>query len=271
MARARNIKPGFFKNEDLADLDPLTRILFIGLWCLADRDGRLEDRPKRIRAEILPYDDGSVEQMLSDLHSAGFIQRYVVENQAYISICNFVKHQNPHCKEAVSTIPEPCKHGASTVQEPKQPGESTEVAGLIPDSGFLIPDSGSPQTDAERAPTAQGEICKAIRAAGVQNVNPSHPDLLALIQAGATHGEFKHAAFEAVKKGKASFAYVLGVVKGRRNDAAQQAFPTGHLPERPRSLGEERAETIAKLTGANRNERSIANERDITGESVRVA
>jgi len=50
-------------------------------------------------------------------------------------VVNFAKHQNPHCKEAPSTIPAPCKHGAST-----------SVARLIPDSGFsdsgyLIPDS----------------------------------------------------------------------------------------------------------------------------------
>jgi hypothetical protein len=107
MARARNIKPGFFKNENLAELSPLTRILFIGLWCIADREGRLEDRPKRIRAEILPYDDGSVEQMLQDLHDAGFVQRYTVGDQGYIGISNFAKHQMPHHKEVASVIPPP--------------------------------------------------------------------------------------------------------------------------------------------------------------------
>jgi len=48
MARSRNIKPGFFRNEMLAECSPLARLLFAGLWCLADRFGRLEDRPKRI-------------------------------------------------------------------------------------------------------------------------------------------------------------------------------------------------------------------------------
>lgn len=43
---------------------------------MADRDGRLEDRPKRIRAEVLPYDDGNVDSLLSELHQAGFILRY---------------------------------------------------------------------------------------------------------------------------------------------------------------------------------------------------
>ena len=53
MARARNIKPGFFDNETLGELPALTRLLFIGLWCLADREGRLQDRPKRIKKELL--------------------------------------------------------------------------------------------------------------------------------------------------------------------------------------------------------------------------
>ena len=44
--RARNIKPGFFKNDALAELDFAGRLLFIGLWGIADRAGRLEDRPK---------------------------------------------------------------------------------------------------------------------------------------------------------------------------------------------------------------------------------
>ena len=48
MARARILKPGFFANELLAEIHPYGRLLFAGLWTLADREGRLEDRPKRI-------------------------------------------------------------------------------------------------------------------------------------------------------------------------------------------------------------------------------
>lgn len=53
MARSRNIKPGLFKNEVLGVADPIYTILFQGLWVLADREGRLEDRPMRIKAETL--------------------------------------------------------------------------------------------------------------------------------------------------------------------------------------------------------------------------
>lgn len=117
MARSRNLKPGFFKNETLAECSPLARLLFAGLWCLADRAGRLEDRPKRIRAEVMPYDDGSVDEMLNELHQAGFILRYLVGEQRLIQVQNFAKHQNPHCREPESTIPAPGEHSTSTVQE----------------------------------------------------------------------------------------------------------------------------------------------------------
>ena len=75
MARARNIKPGFFDNEILGELPALTRLLFIGLWCLADREGRLQDRPKRIKKELLGYDDvtaDDVDTMLQQLNAVFF-------------------------------------------------------------------------------------------------------------------------------------------------------------------------------------------------------
>ena len=142
--RARNIKPGFFRNEELAELPFGCRMLFIGLWTIADREGRLEDRPKRIAADIFPFDrDVNVEEWLQLLASGvdPFIVRYLHGNSRYISIPKWHKHQNPHVKESASTIPAPDKHSASTVQAPEETGTSPADS-LIPDS--LIPDSGFP-------------------------------------------------------------------------------------------------------------------------------
>jgi hypothetical protein len=130
MARARSIKPSFFTNDQLAEVPPLGRLLFAGLWCVADRAGRLEDRPKRIKVELLPYDACNVDKLLDDLADRGFIRRYEVDSEKFIQIINFDKHQDPHVKERTSTIPAPCEHGASTVQKP-----------LTPDSLNLTPDS----------------------------------------------------------------------------------------------------------------------------------
>lgn len=73
-----------------------------------------------------------------------------------------------------------------------------------------------------RAPGA--EACIRMKAAGLQAVNPSHPKLLALLDAGITPDELAHAAGEAVAKGK-GFAYALATAEGRRRDAATPALP----------------------------------------------
>lgn len=106
MARSRNIKPGFFTNDRLAELHPLTRLLFAGLWVIADREGRLEDRPKRIKAHCLPYDDHDVDAALDDLAGGddAFIVRYQVNGARFIQITNWHDHQKPHHMEPASNI-----------------------------------------------------------------------------------------------------------------------------------------------------------------------
>lgn len=113
MARARNLKPGFFKNEDLSDLGPHAQLLFAGLWTLADKKGRLDDRSRRIKAELFPFYEVDVDGLLTALAESGFILRYEIDSNKYIQINNFEKHQRPHVKEAESTIPEPGISGAS--------------------------------------------------------------------------------------------------------------------------------------------------------------
>lgn len=105
MARSRNIKPAIMANENLADLEPIDRLLFIYLWMLSDREGRLEDRPRRIRAEALPYDNIDADEALGRLADRGFINRYTVGDAAVIQIVNFNKHQNPHVRETGSVLP----------------------------------------------------------------------------------------------------------------------------------------------------------------------
>lgn len=152
MARARNIKPGFFKNELLAEISTAGRLFFEGLWCLADREGRVEDRPRRLWAEVMPYDAFEGEAVMDQLAERGFIIRYEVDGAKYAQIVNFLKHQTPHCKEKPSVIPgipgvepvkAPGKHSASTRQAQCKPDECTEQApSRFPDS--LIPGKNPP-------------------------------------------------------------------------------------------------------------------------------
>lgn len=145
MARARNIKPGFFKNEILGVADPLYSLLFEGLWVLADRSGRLEDRPLRIKGEVFPYRDGlNVDAMLNWLESNGFIRRYTAQGKKCILVLEFVKHQNPHKNETESELPAPSdectKHdeiGTVTEIIGSTRADSLSSDSLIPDTPIL--------------------------------------------------------------------------------------------------------------------------------------
>jgi hypothetical protein len=151
VARSRNIKPGFFMNDELGEIEPLGRILFIGLWTIADREGRLEDRPKRIRAEILPFDNCDVDMLLNALHEKEFITRYSVDKSSYIQITNFSKHQNPHPKEAASSIPEMESRENKLQVSDKPIAKNADSLLLISDS--LQSDSLLLITDAEQKKT----------------------------------------------------------------------------------------------------------------------
>lgn len=105
--RSRNLKPGFFTNEQLAECSFESRILFEGLWCIADRLGRLEDRPKRIKGQLFPYDNVDINKMLGELEIQGLIVRYEVCEKKYIEIPTFLKHQSPSTREVNSVIPGP--------------------------------------------------------------------------------------------------------------------------------------------------------------------
>lgn len=108
MARIRSIKPEFFTDEDIARLDPLYRLAFVGLWCQADRAGRLEDRPARLKVQVLPYDTVDFEEVLNALVGARFVQRFTgPDGRAYLQVRTFEEHQRPRDDEAESKIPVP--------------------------------------------------------------------------------------------------------------------------------------------------------------------
>ncbi|YAW68110.1 hypothetical protein ABM001_05705 [Morganella morganii] len=156
MARARNIKPGFFTNDDLAECDPYARILFVGLWTIADREGRMEDKPRKIKAMVLPYDDVDCDKLLAQLHGKNFITRYSVDGNDFIQVNNWKKHQNPHVKEAASEIPEQLSQDADNKGAPEKHStcmvqEQEEHTTIPADSLNLIPDSLNPiNTQAEK-------------------------------------------------------------------------------------------------------------------------
>jgi len=157
MARARNIKPSFFTNEQLADNDPLGRLLFIGLWTLADYNGNLEWKERTIKIQILPWDDCSVKELAINLDKSGLVRFYSCKDKVYINITNFTKHQNPHINERKneSLLPEFSEKSRQVIdfktltinpehsrqEQYQHQSDPADSLFLIPDSPFPLPDS----------------------------------------------------------------------------------------------------------------------------------
>jgi hypothetical protein len=104
--RIRSIKPQFFRDSKIIDLPPLARLLYIGLWCCADREGRMEFDPREIRTQVLPEETlKTAEALFIALKASGLIVVYTVQDREYLAIPNFLKHQIPHHREQPSTSP----------------------------------------------------------------------------------------------------------------------------------------------------------------------
>lgn len=150
MPRARNIKHSFFTNDDLADLEPIERLAFIGLWTLADYRGNLEYKAKKIKAMILPYDNCDMDKIAINLDKSGFIRMYSDGEVIYLNIPNFIKHQNPHKneKEKGTDIPDFSENMRQlvdlkglTINRDKSRLNQEYSASTRADSLFLKPDS----------------------------------------------------------------------------------------------------------------------------------
>ena len=163
MARARNLKPQFFTDAELVECEPLVRLLFAGLWTLADRRGILADKPKQIKMDLFPSEAFDVEAGLTELDKRGLIRRYQSQDGIRcIKVVNFAKHQNPHKDEKSSELPD--EPTSSTVltpgQHPVNRADSLNTDSLVLDSSPRIDDSLSSESltpDPPAAPASASE------------------------------------------------------------------------------------------------------------------
>ena len=158
MPRARNIKHSFFSNDELADCEPLARLLFIGLWTIADFKGCIEWRPKKIKAQLLPYDNCDIIKLMISLDKSRFVISYSDGNKVYIKIRKFSQHQHPHPNEIKkgSDIPD-CTENMSQSVDSNTLIINHDKSRLISDDSITNPsDSCIPITDS-CIPLREGE------------------------------------------------------------------------------------------------------------------
>lgn len=198
MARTRYLKPGFFQNDKLAELGPWHRLLFAGLWTLADSAGRMEDRPKRIKGQLFPFDDVDVDALLMDLHHSEFVIRYAVDGVTYIAIPKFLAHQRPHGKEPASDIPshETEKIGAKNESRGKVGASPTKAASsptLMGNGewGTLEPLMGNENGEGAIAPygAGPGDLPDALMSAWNHLTEPPIPQCREVTRARRVHAK----------------------------------------------------------------------------------
>lgn len=216
MARARNIKPGIFDNEELAALSPITRLLFIYLWMLADKSGRLEDRPARIQKQALGYDKNiDADELLTSLHDSGFILRYEAQGMRLIQIVNFQKHQTPHVREQASQLPGPevstakavPKHNLGSYEASPRSPDSLIPDSLIPDSGFTdSPITDSPNHENPQSADADLSVSPPAQAAKVK----INPEVQRIFEHWKTRMNHQGAKLDDKRKAKITNALKLG-------------------------------------------------------------
>ncbi len=288
MARSRNIKPGFFVNIELGELEPIARLLFIGLWTIADREGRLKDQPKKIKIQVLPYDDCDIDKLLNQLQDKGFILRYEAENCPCIQIINFNKHQNPHIKEQASELPTPDKHHARTMHEQEKHGSCPA------DSLNLIPDSCSPRTDSgsvtkKRTPktdnNGENKTGSNIYQAFSQNIHPITPmeydALVEYVERGLEEALVIWAIKQAVIQGKRNAKYITAILtnlqqegiatvegaEARERDRGQDRLNQPGKAREPTKMSSDQKKRIAELNKKIAEAKDINNPAEEGGSS----
>ncbi len=94
MARNRMLNPDFWLDEEVAQVSPSARLLYMGLWGICDDNhATVPDRPEWIKLQVLPYDSVNTRELLSELEKIGKIVKFTHENKDYWHIKNFHKHQ----------------------------------------------------------------------------------------------------------------------------------------------------------------------------------
>jgi hypothetical protein len=208
------LKPGFFKNAELADAGPHAQLLFAGLWLMADKEGRLKDQPRVIKAEVFPYYDVEINGELTVLVRLGHIHRYVACGIAVIEVVNFKRHQSPHHTEKASELP-PCSERSAENSSVHEMHSGTTVTSPLENAGnpsdSLIPERNKSRDSERDDLSARRASGKPSQTAESDKPNPRKAlfDLGKQVL-GSTAGGLISAAIK--RKGEEEVAKVIGAM-----------------------------------------------------------
>jgi hypothetical protein len=133
MARQRFIHPEIWKDPVFGRLQPLEQMLFIGLFSLADDEGRINADPAYLRSELFAYKDYTAKKVktLRDglAGKVKGIRLYHVDGVDYIALLKWSEYQKPKYPKP-SKLPEPPNEARNAVEE-----AFGKDGGSLPESG----------------------------------------------------------------------------------------------------------------------------------------
>lgn len=299
MARIRSIKPETWTSEQVMDLSRDARLLFIGMWNFCDDAGIHPGSPKRLKAEVFPGDDitsADVRRLIDEAIAVGLVDEYEVDGESFWIVTGWhhqkidqptFKHPSPDGK-----VPDgAAKRRASRVK----PSDSSNTPQLFDDGSPNTPrtfDECSPpegrgeegngedrkgvnlktiaaSTDASGPPTARpAELSAAMRRNSIE-AQPGDPRIIAAAEAGVSVATVEAACAEAKASdptGRIKPGFVLAIAERWTADS-QKPRPNARASP-SRNYHDDRADTIAGLTGRSRSNES--DERTIDVLATRI-
>jgi hypothetical protein len=111
MPRIRTIKPEFPQSESIGRLSRDARLLFLQLFTVSDDSGKARASSRMLASLLYPYDDDArelIDGWLTELQENHLIEIYSVEQNTYLKITNWLKHQKID-HPSLSRLPEPSR------------------------------------------------------------------------------------------------------------------------------------------------------------------
>ena len=257
MASGRILKTQISLSEQVNDLSLHAALLFTWMIPHADDFGRMVGNARKVKALVVPMRDDFtsiiVDECLKEMSYAHLIERYEVNGEFFLQFPEWEIHQSGLHKRTKSKLP-----GPSNIEIPGNSGK------------FLVEQEQEQEQEHTNSdivgPITAGQVCVELTRLGIMQVNPMHPELLAVIAGGATMQDFSFAATESVQKRK-GFAYLVAIVKNKiQENRGNNANKNNNEARTGASTGAGR-----KLSLAEQAERDIEllEERDRAGRAGR--
>jgi hypothetical protein len=132
--KIRTIKPAFWSSAKIASVSREARLVFIGLWNVADDEGRLLGGTKGLAGLLFEHDEDvgarEIASWLDQLEGCGLIHRYSVAGVGYIDIPGFFEHQKIDRRYPSRLPPPPAQSGLSSPTV-KTAGPTDNTAGPV--------------------------------------------------------------------------------------------------------------------------------------------